>query len=415
MTQKLIVLMVDGISAEHYSRIRTQLPHLMQLEKRGFRIERLHAEQLGVSLSGRVSMLTGHTADKSGVFGNKVWDSAKNEFRYANPDDIRTPTMFSRAQAAGRKTACIGAGMIRPEDCDLMVPPNWVDGWAINRARDPEPVPADHPWQRVVDAPPTQQFLDQCAKYGLLTDYPAQMEGFYEPWMLMCDQIICDWVGVMAAIDSGDSPDLIWAEFCIPDHVLHGTGTDSAWSDWTLIEADMAVGKIMQRLEDAGVADEWNIAVMGDHGFGPIETAIHLENIVPDIVYSGEGAVAVVHGSKAEFAKILEAVAPYGVEAGRKTMFPEDLRDELHLLIAPDKHSFEGLYGRDRTEPTGTPGAIATHGFRPGSSLDDRMCIMAGPSVPSGGVQAADANQVAPSLAKIMGLDTEDFPAESVF
>ncbi len=413
MTQKLIVLMVDGISADHYSRIRTQLPHLMALEKRGFRIDRLHAEQLGVSLAGRVSMLTGQTADQSGVFGNKMWDVAEQRFRYANPDDVRSPTIFAHAQAAGRKTACIGAGMIRPEECDLMVPPNWVDGWAINRARDPEPVPADHPWQRVIDTAPTQQFLDQCARYGLPTTYPPQLEGFYEPWMLMCDHIICDWVGAMATAEN--SPDLIWAEFCIPDHVVHGTGTDSPWSDWTLIEADMAVGKIIQRLTDAGVQDEWNIAVMGDHGFGPIDTAIHLENIVPEIVYSGEGAVAVVQADDTGFSQILVAVEPYGVEAGAKTMFPADVRDELHLLIAPEKHSFEALYGRDRTGPTGKPGAIATHGFRPGSSLDDRMCIFAGPSVPAGRVGKADANQVAPSLANIMGLAIEDFPATTVF
>ncbi len=413
MSQKLIVLMVDGISADHYTAIRQQLPHLMALEKQGFRIDRLHAEQLGVSLAGRVSMLTGHTADQSGVFGNKTWDSAKQAFRYATPDDVRVPTLFARAQSAGRSTACIGAGMIRPEECDLMVPPNWVDGWAINRARDPEPVPADHPWQRVVDAPPTQQFLDQCAKFSLLTDYPAQMEGFYEPWMLMCDHLIADWVGAMAVADP--SPDLIWAEFCIPDHVLHGTGINSPWSNWTIVEADMAVGKIMQRLKDAGVQDEWNIAVMGDHGFGPIETAIHLENIVPDISYSGEGAVAVVHASAAEFAEIVTAVAPYGVEAGPQTMFPVEMRDELHLLIAPDKYSFEGVYGRDRTEPTGAPGAIATHGFRPGSPLDDRMCIMAGANVPQGKAAEADATQAASTMAKIMGLDTGSFPAAPVF
>ena len=413
MTQKLIVLMVDGISADHYINIRKQLPHLMALEERGFRIERLHAEQLGVSLAGRVSMLTGHTADQSGVYGNKMWDSAEGRFRYATPEDIRVPTMFSRAQAEGRKTACIGAGMIRPEDCDLMVPPNWVDGWAINRARDPEPVPADHPWQKVVDARPTQQFLDVCEAYGLPTDYPTQLADFHNEWMLLCDHIIADWVGCMAAAD--DSPDLIWAEFCIPDHILHGAGINSPWGDWSLIEADMAVGKIMQRLAAAGVQDQWNIAVMGDHGFGPIETAIHLENIVPGIVYSGEGAVAAVHASEAEFDEIAKAVAPFGVEAGPRTMFPADVRDELHLLIAPDKHSFEGLYGRERTEPTGEPGAIATHGFRPGSPLDDRMCIMAGPSVPNGGVQAADANQVAPTLAKIMGLRIDDFPARSAF
>ncbi|MEM8860460.1 MAG: alkaline phosphatase family protein [Chloroflexota bacterium] len=413
MTQKLIVLMVDGISADQYINYRENLPHLMQLEKRGFRIERLHSEQLGVSLSGRVGMLTGHTADQSGVYGNQMWDKAEKRFRYANPDDIRVPTMMARAQAKGRKTACIGAGMIRPEDCDLMMPPNWVDGWAINRARDPEPVSADHPWQRVVDTKPTQLFYDQCTKFKLPTDYPAQMEGFYEPWMLLCDQLICDWVSAVAAAE--ESPDLIWAEFCIPDHVLHGTGIDSDWSNWVLAEADMAVGKIMQRLEDEGVADQWNIAVMGDHGFGPIETTIHLENIVPDIEYSGEGAVAVVHADAAKFAEILAAVAPLSVEEGPKTMFPEDVRGELHLLIAPDKHSFEGVYGRDRTEPTGAPGAIATHGFRPGSPLDDRMCIMAGPRVPSGSLESADANQVAPSLAKIMGLETDSFPADAIF
>ena len=96
-------------------------------------------------------------------------------------------------------------------------------------------------------------------------------------------------------------------------------------------------------------------------------------------------------------------------------MFPPEMRGELHLLIAPEKHSFEGLYGRERTEPTGAPGAIATHGFRPGSSLDDRMCILAGPNVPSGSVHTADANQVAPTLAKMMGLKIEDFQSKSVF
>ncbi len=82
MTNKLIVYMIDGVAAEHYASDHKRLPHFAALENRGFRVENLRAEALGTSLPGRTSMLTGVTADVSGVYGNKIWDGA-GAFRYA--------------------------------------------------------------------------------------------------------------------------------------------------------------------------------------------------------------------------------------------------------------------------------------------------------------------------------------------
>ena len=89
MSNKLIVLMIDGVSAEYFATSRGRLPHLSALAKRGLVVNDLRSEVLGTSLPGRTSILTGATADVSGIYGNKIWDTHRQDFRYANPYDVR--------------------------------------------------------------------------------------------------------------------------------------------------------------------------------------------------------------------------------------------------------------------------------------------------------------------------------------
>jgi predicted AlkP superfamily pyrophosphatase or phosphodiesterase len=102
MPNKLIVVMIDGVSADYFATDRGRLPHLSALASRGLVVNNLHAEVLGTSLPGRTSMLTGMTADVSGVYGNKIWDSKRREFRYATPYDIRVPTIPGARKRPGR-------------------------------------------------------------------------------------------------------------------------------------------------------------------------------------------------------------------------------------------------------------------------------------------------------------------------
>lgn len=68
----LIVLMLDGISADSFARRRAHMPHLARLAEGGLVVERLSAEICGTSFPGRTSILTGVPAAVSGIYGNVI-------------------------------------------------------------------------------------------------------------------------------------------------------------------------------------------------------------------------------------------------------------------------------------------------------------------------------------------------------
>lgn len=416
MTNKLIVYMIDGLAAEHYTSHIRRFPHFAALAERGFRVDNLHAEALGTSLPGRASMLTGVTAGVSGVYGNKIWDGAKN-FRYAGPDDIRVPTIPQRARAAGKQVAALNAGMIRAEDADIMMAPWWIDGEQIQRARDVAPTTSGAAWQRVAEAPLNQEFAAVCAAAGIPTHYPKGLDRknqvTFPLYALMSDLLAADWVGALAS--SQQAPDLIWAEFLMTDTLQHYNGYKSELGHYSVEQAEMALGRILQRLRNAGLEDEWNIAVMSDHGHSHIETALHPQVIIPGVTVQCEGgSLLVAPKDAAELRMVEEKLALYGVEAYPNTCVPAEYRDQVYVFVAPELTSFEDD-NPNETEATGKPKAISTHGLKPGRAGDHRFAIFAGPDVPQGSATTAAATQVAPTLAKLLGLEVETFPVTPIF
>jgi predicted AlkP superfamily pyrophosphatase or phosphodiesterase len=413
MSNKLIVLMVDGVAAEHYALDKGRFPHFAALEERGFRVERLHSEVLGTSLPGRVSMLTGATADVSGVYANKIWDGEK--FRYANPDDVRVPTIPARAKAAGKVAAAVGFGMVRPEDTDIFRAP-WWSGTFLQRARDAAPEPADESWIRVAMRTSDERLDAACAAAGVPSHLPmvdVSTEAGKTFFGILADHAIVDWVGVLAASDH--APDLIMAEFLMTDTIQHYRGYRDEMAHWITMQADLALGKLIQRLRMAGIEDEWNIAVMSDHGHSAIETALHPQVIIPGVRVQCEGGSLLVAPKDAdELAMVAEKLAPYGVEAYPNTCIPEEMRDQVFVFVAPPGVTFENE-NPNETEPTGKPIAISSHGLRPGLPGDDRFAVFAGPNVPRGCIPNAPAVQVAPTFASILGLPLDGFAAAPLF
>jgi predicted AlkP superfamily pyrophosphatase or phosphodiesterase len=414
MSDKLIVMMVDGVSADHYQTDRARLPFFSALEARGFRVERLRSEVLGTSLPGRTSMLTGVTADVSGVYANRIWDG-ESAFRYSTPDDVRVPTLPARVLAAGREAAAIGFGMIRPEDTTVFHAP-WWSGVFLQRGRDPEPIPAPPAWVRVALHQPGDRFQAACAAVGV-PDHLPQMDVTTDQgrafFGFAADQRMADWVGAIA-VQPG-SPDLIMTEFLTPDTVQHNTGWRSPYSQWIVEQADLALGKIVQRLQAAGVADQWNIAVMSDHGHSAVETALFTRALLPGVVVQCEGGSLLVAPRDAdELHRVTARLAEYGVEPYPNTCIPPEYREQVVVFVAPPGVSFEEGNPEDG-QLTGKPTAISTHGLRPGAPGDDRFALFAGPGVPHGAIAVGDAVQVAPTLAMLLGLSLEVYPAQPLF
>ncbi|MEQ8676993.1 MAG: alkaline phosphatase family protein [Aggregatilineales bacterium] len=413
MPNKLILVMIDGVSADTFKTQRGRLPNLSLLAQNGLVIENLHSERLGTSLPGRTGILTGVTADVSGVYANMIWDAAESRFRYANPDDIRVPTLPARMTSAGRKSATIGFGMVRPEDATIFKPPWWV-GEYVQRARDVEPVPSDASWQRVhAHQNAGDLFNSWCESAGYPQDWSAPHDDSSATQMMygfINDHHAVNWAGICAS--APDAPDLIMTETMMTDTLQHYTGYNSPYSHFSFAEADALIGVLMARLRAGGVADEWNIAIMSDHGHSPIETAIYTNVILPDVRVQSEGSVLLVAPrDPAELAHVTRVLGDYGCEQMPVDFVPEDQREPLTAFVAPDGMDFEEA-SAGITTPTGAPLLKSNHGLRPGLPGDDRFAVFYGPDVNTGTIDFADAVQIAPTCARLLGLPLDGFMGE---
>lgn len=404
----LIVLMIDGVSADTFATERGRFPHLAALAERGTVVANLGAEVPGTSLPGRTSILTGATSDVSGVFGNAVWDGT--EFRYANPDDVRVPTLVGRATAAGLDTANVGMGMIRPEDATVFRGPWWV-GVFVQRGRDLEPVPSDLGWLRAaehVDPSGRLAAAAAAARVPVGFDAPAGSDAERALAGFLGDQRVAQWVGALAAAEDG--PDLITAEFLMPDSIQHRTGYKSDAALWSITVADALVGDVLARLRAAGREDAYDVVVLSDHGHGPVDKALRPDVLLPDLRFRSEGGfLHLAPRDAAERDRATAVLAEHGVVVVPSDHVPADLRDQVVTYLAPDGIAFEHDAAVPASEPLVAPTNRSSHGARPGHPSDDRFLVAAGPNVPVARIERALARDVAPTLAALAGLPLDGY------
>ncbi|MCV6588261.1 MAG: alkaline phosphatase family protein [Marinobacterium sp.] len=401
---KLILIMVDGISADHFERIRHQLPNLDRLAREGTQVLELTPEVCGTSLPGRTSMIVGEGPDQHGIYGNVIWDG--EQFRYGNPYDVRVPTLAHYARAAGRDVAALGYGMVRPEECDLYMPPWWVSEMLM-RARDEQPWPADEQWLQAGRIHDCEGRLAALGEQQLNIADPNAEPEFKLQLGMLADQQLLDVAAGLAASDK--APDLMMLEICIPDYFLHKYGAGHALAEWSLRTADAQIGTLIERLRQAGQLAQYNFAIMSDHGHAAMPDALYCDQILPQgVKWSSEGGMLLVAPDHAQQAdQVRAALSEYAVELWNNSHLPPDQRDVLLTFAVAENSgiSFENTLAGQQG-PTGPSKYKSNHGMRPGCRDDYRFCLFAGPDVPRSTVLFAQANQVAPTMARILGINT---------
>ena len=396
--RRLILIMIDGLSADYVADYRSRLPHLWALADRGTLIRRMPAAVPGTSMPGRASIVTGVDSATHGVFGNHVFDGTA--FRCALPGDLRVPTVAGLARRAGLDVAGLGYAMIDPADTGVYLPPWWLRGW-IDSSR----------FAKV--------YADQTRQAALLRDPDGRLAAVADslpPPVAMADGVDASLSGLagdlrvlqaVAAFACGAAPpDLILTEIAMTDQIQHRYGYAGPEAQFSLATADALVGSLIQQLDRAGRLADTVVAVTSDHGHGPIDTAIHPDVLIPDAPWESEGAtlhVAVPDGPARR--AIADRLAAVGVAAWDSAHVPADRRDQVATFVAPPRHSFEPrALDAPPDRPTGPACYVSSHGLRPGCPEDDRVCILAGPGVPTGIIDHAAAEDLAPTLAALLGL-----------
>lgn len=408
MSNKLILLLVDGIGADFFAQQRQSLPHMKRLEKNGLLIDRLAPETCATSLPGRASMLTGQPSREHGIYGNIIWGS--QSFRYASPYDVKSTAITRMAQAHSMNVACVGYAMARREDCSLFHPPFWIRDYMTE---DQAQFSEHCGWQRTLEGEPDFLVGGSCVKSvsSRLIHQNVGSEGYELPGQIN-DQILMDRIAALATAD--ETPDFILGEIAMPDYFFHKYGCNSEHGLWSAISADATIGRLMAQLDASGQQDQWNIAIMSDHGHMDIDKALHPEYILPEgTPHACESSVLHVASTSAkETREITARLAEWDVEPLDGSHLPES--DQLiHAFLASDDRVFE-TDTENTQQPDGMSHYVSSHGFRFGHKADERFAIFYGPNIPNNTEPFAAAEQIAPTLAQILKLPLNPFPACSL-
>lgn len=402
----LIVIMLDGISADYLAHHGARTPHLRALAERGTLVERLEADVPATSLPGRTSILTGVDASRHGVYGNLIWDGER--FRYANPDDVRATTLPRHALDHGLDAAVFGYGMVRPEDVTTFHHAWWA-GEMLQRARDEAPIPADEGWLRTARHHDTSGRIAALAALGLPDAVPDAYAGdrlHYLMSEVSGDQIMLQWTAAAHA-QLATPPRLTLTEVLTPDSLQHVAGQGHPFSHWSISYADALVGEVLRALEAAGRLDATHVVVTSDHGHGAVESALYVDALLPGATVASEGGVLYVAvDGPSEARRIAARLAEHGVVALPGDHLPAEQRDGVAAFTCA-----HGAIGFETSAPTDRAGALtgpsryaSGHGFAPGTPSDERFLIAAGPGIDRRRVPRARSADVAATLSALLGL-----------
>lgn len=408
--RKLIVVLIDGLSADYFNLHRHRLPYLDGLVARGTQVRRLTSPTPATSMPGRTSMITGRPSQEHGVFGNHVFDG--ETFRCATPDDVVAPTILARAQAGGLKAASVGFAMADPKDADLYQPPWWLRSFMGNsrfaKALDPSSL------ARLYATHGHSEPLEHKQSLG---DEPSGLPQEAESQLMLglaSDQLV---VGAAAELACSDEPpDLILTEIAMTDQIQHRFGFASPEAHWSLGTADMLIGHLMHRLREAGRDSDYVVAITSDHGHSTIDTAINPSAILSGMQFQSEGATLhVAVQNKAEGKDVEQRLQAVGAESIGSMHVPSKLRDRVVAFAAPPRHSFEEAASEEDRAPLRKPMYVSSHGLRPGTPADDRFCVFTGSGIGEAQIERADAEAFASTLASVLALPVAKGDHEPLF
>lgn len=405
--RKLLLIMIDGVSSDYLENHRERLPNLSSLADSGYHVRRMRSAVPGTSMPGRASILTGVAADMHGIFGNRVLSDGA--FIAAEVEHVLVPTIATLASRAGLDVACIGHALINPEDTSVYVPPSWMRGPGFTKVPSDGSMPyllrVKDPRGRLAGVP-LPSFVQEPARPDTVSRVTAT---------LIDDQLTVSATAKLIA--SQEPPDLVVTEINITDMFQHEFGYESQEAHFSVAFADSLVGLCLESLRRSGRLDDYVIAITSDHGHGNINTSILPELIIPGKRWSSEGATLhVLVENAADRAEVTQRLAAVGAEPWNDAHLPVGLREHIATFVAPPQHDFEEVpAGHPLDQPFGRPKYKSTHGFRPGMSADDRICIISGADLPVAVAEGAEATRLAPTLASILGLPTKIFPDRPLF
>ena len=243
----LVVISVDGLRPDYITAADqhgAKVPNLRRFLKEGTYADGVTGVVPSVTYPSHTTLMTGVWPAKHGILANLTFDPLQKNYQgwYWYAEDIREPTLWSAAAAAGRTTASIQWPVTVGAKITWNIPEIWRAGTAEDA--------------KLVHALATPGLLEEAKpaigdyRGGIDTSVEAdEVRGNYAIWILKKKQ-----------------PALLTLHLSSLDHMQHETQAFSSQSIAVLERLDEVIGKIRAEAEHIAPGRAF-VAVVSDHGF----------------------------------------------------------------------------------------------------------------------------------------------------
>ena len=420
----LLVISIDGLQPRYVleaEALGLKLPVLRRYLQQGTYAEGVTGVTPTITYPSHTTLITGVEPARHGIVGNTSFDPLGNNYEgwFWYAADLRVPTLFSVAKAAGLKTAALNWPVtVGDTSIDVLLPEYW-------RAGNDE----DLKLLRALSRPE-----------GLLQQMETQLGPFVQGYI---DHLESDRVRTRfgVAMLREHRPDLMAIHLIAADGAQHEQGPFVA----PVYEVLEAIDAMIGELEAAALANDPDavIAVVSDHGFLPTHTAVNLRTRLveaglirlkpaqPDSapkvdswdaqIWPGGGVAAVMlrepGDSKtrqrlAQLLKTLQADPANGIARvldRKQTVATGGFPDAEFLVeFAPGFYFGPALRGALLTPAT----SKGTHGYLPDRPELRSVFFIRGTGIAAGrDLGQIDMRQIAPTLAQLLGVKLSESSA----
>jgi predicted AlkP superfamily pyrophosphatase or phosphodiesterase len=421
--EPVLMISVDGLRPADVTEAEQRgikVPNLRRLMSEGVYASGVRNSLPTVTYPNHTTLITGVWPAKHGVAGNGTFDPDGKNLGgwYWYAEDIKVPTLWDAAHAAGMKTAALSWPVsVGATSVDYDVPEYW-------RARNAE----DLKLLRAISTPGLVSELEQKTGLKLADTFGDDAKN---------DDARAAFAG---AIYQLKRPRLFTLHLVALDHAEHVYGPGSPEAKATLESIDAAIGKLVDQAR--GAEPDLAVAIVSDHGFAPLEHEVNL--LAP---FADAGLLTL--DPKTHKVKDWQAAPWGGASAAVVLAHPDDVALKARVKALLDKLAADPALGIARVADAdeiarmgGTPMASFWIDFKPGYEQGSDAAaapvtpsrqkgmhgyfpehpemrasfIMAGPGVPkSGSLGEIDQRDIAPTVAKVLHVQLPSADGKPLF
>jgi predicted AlkP superfamily pyrophosphatase or phosphodiesterase len=433
--QPLVVLIsIDGLKPEAILQAdahHLKVPNLRAMVRDGIYADGVTGVLPTLTYPSHTTILTGVSPATHGIFANTTFDplnkNAQGWYWYA--EDIRVPTLWDAAHAAGIRTANVYWPVSVSAHIDFNLAQLWRTG-----------TPDDLKLQRSVSTPGLITELEIAAHIPGAPD-TAAMDAAPNHYPGSEDETVADdEIRSRYAIQllHLHHPRFMTVYFTGLDTQQHKTGPFSPEADAALERIDTLIGHVRAAAE-AELPHHAFVCVISDHGFAPVQHDVNLYKAFLDAhlitltsTYAvqswratlwpmGGSAAVILHdpsdtATKAEVDALLSKLAADSANGIDRILTHDEILKMGGLPSAESIVSMAPGYelGYQFSGPLITPGTNGgMHGYPPDRPEMRSTFLLTGPGIPANhSVGQIDMRSIAPTLAHLMNapLPTAELP-----